>query len=77
MDSNYEVKTPDFSHLTSADFEHVYEPAEDTFLLLDSLQEEASFIQHMKWVTDVQFTMYIWNSVRQVSMITMLKIYLI
>eukprot|EP00057_Strongylocentrotus_purpuratus_P004579 XP_003728994.1 PREDICTED: hemK methyltransferase family member 2 [Strongylocentrotus purpuratus] len=48
MDSKYEVKTPDFSHLTSADFEHVYEPAEDTFLLLDSLQEEASFIQHMK-----------------------------
>ncbi|XP_071498730.1 methyltransferase N6AMT1-like [Diadema antillarum] len=48
MASKYELKTPDVSHLTTADFEKVYEPAEDSFLLLDCLQEEASFIRDLR-----------------------------
>lgn len=31
---------PCMEHLTAADFEHVYEPAEDTYLLLDCIQHE-------------------------------------
>lgn len=45
------IVTPSYTHLTSADFERIYEPSEDTFLFLDSLEKDRDLINDARFAS--------------------------
>ncbi|KAK2163271.1 hypothetical protein NP493_1471g00026 [Ridgeia piscesae] len=42
------LPTPCLRHLTTSNYEHIYEPAEDSFLFLDALEKEAEFLKELR-----------------------------
>ncbi|WVR03406.1 hypothetical protein IAU60_000397 [Kwoniella sp. DSM 27419] len=42
------LPTPQIAHLTEDDYEHIYEPAEDSFILLDALEQDAELLRASK-----------------------------
>ncbi|KAJ7102308.1 S-adenosyl-L-methionine-dependent methyltransferase [Mycena belliarum] len=48
------IPTPDLSHLRAEDYEHVYEPAEDTFILLDALEQDAEELTSMRALVSLE-----------------------
>ena len=48
MLSSKSYATPIYSHFFTEDFSDVYEPAEDTFLMIDALEEEAEEIKKLR-----------------------------
>jgi len=42
------AELPDLDHLTMADFGHIYEPSDDTFLLMDALEADTLALQALR-----------------------------
>ncbi|KAG2176209.1 hypothetical protein INT43_005443 [Umbelopsis isabellina] len=41
------IPTPDLSHLSTSDYRNIYEPSEDTFLLLDALEADEKQLKEL------------------------------
>lgn len=48
------METPYTTHITSDEFKYVYEPAEDSFLLLDALEADLDYLIDMKPIVCVE-----------------------
>ena len=39
------MSTPDISHISTDEFNHIYEPAEDSFLFIDAIEKELPILK--------------------------------
>ena len=46
--------TPSLAHLRSSDYQNVYEPAEDSFLMMDALEKDVEFIKTIRYIHPYQ-----------------------
>lgn len=42
------AELPDLDHLTMVDFRHIYEPSDDTFLLMDALEADSLELEALR-----------------------------
>ena len=43
------IPTPFMDHLNTLDYDNVYEPVEDSYLLLDALEMQCNFLNDLKY----------------------------
>ncbi|KAH3898440.1 hypothetical protein DPMN_022672 [Dreissena polymorpha] len=48
------MTTPDISHITGDDYAFIYEPAEDSFLLLDAIDSELKFLHELRPIVTLE-----------------------
>lgn len=54
-------KTPSLGNTSEKDFDLVYEPAEDSYLLLDALEKEDTFLQNLRLA---RFCSFFFNKIK-------------
>lgn len=45
--------TPSLAHLKETDYDNIYEPAEDTFLMMDALEKDAEFLKEQRYYISI------------------------
>ena len=64
MEQAISIPTPRYPHLKSPAYRDVYEPAEDSFLFMDALEQDASFIRQLKYLREnINISVYLYLTI--------------